>query len=141
MKQFIKWLCQGKNTKKWHYSYYLVTLILFSFLANNYDRKNFNIRRYKKKHDVGTLSDYDCLKNHIMNLGTISTEIEGRIVVSKCILCIFLRIHSTYIFFLDFDDSDVTTEKTSSTTSDNSACPQNSISLLVVMLVFLLQKM
>jgi len=122
MKQFIKWLCQGKNTKKWHYSYYLVTLILFSFLANNYDRKNFNIRRYKKKHDVGTLSDYDCLKNHIMNLGTISTEIEGRIVVN-------------------FDDSDVTTEKTSSTTSDNSACPQNSIRLLVVMLVFLLQKM
>ena len=48
---------------------------------------------------MGTLSDYDCLKNHIMNLGTISTEIEGRIVVSKCILCIFLRIHSTYIFF------------------------------------------
>ena len=87
MKQFIKWLCQGKNTKKWHYSYYLVTLILFSFLANNYDRKNFNIRRYKKKHDVGTLSDYDCLKNHIMDLGTISTEIEGSVF---------------YVFFLEY---------------------------------------
>lgn len=69
-----------------------------SFLADNYDRKNFNIRRYKKKHDVGTMSDYDCLKNHVMKLGTISTQIEGRIVVSKCILSFLEYVDLTYFF-------------------------------------------
>ena len=97
-----------------------------SFLADNYDRKNFNIRRYKKKHDVGTMSDYDCLKNHIMKLGTISTQIEGRIVVSKCILS-FLA-YDDFTYFLEFDDSEITTETPLPTTSDSSVTTEKTSS-------------
>jgi len=133
-----------------------------SFLADNYDRKNFNIRRYKKKHDVGTMSDYDCLKNHVMKLGTISTQIEGRIVVkfddSEVTTETPLSTTSDSSVTTEktssttsdtsvttettsFITSDFTTEKTSSTTSDNSAYSKNSIPFLVVMLVCFLQKM
>ena len=70
----------------------MYNVALPSFLADNYDRKIFNVQKRKRKHDVGTMTDYDCLKNHMIKLGTIDTKIEGRIVIK-------------------FDDSEVTTEK------------------------------
>ena len=70
----------------------LYNVALSSFLADNIDRKIFNVQKWKQKHDVGTMTDYICLKNHMIKLGTIDTKIEGRIVIK-------------------YDDSEVTTEK------------------------------
>ena len=63
------------------------------------------------------MSDYDCLKNHIEALGTVDTEVEGRIVVSKCIMLYPLHSHLDLSIWLEFDDSEVTTEDADTTTS------------------------
>ena len=80
----------------------LYNVALPSFLADNLDRKIFNVQKRKRKHDVGTMTDYDCLKDHMIKLGTIDTKIEGRIVIK-------------------FDDLEVTTEKYNLSTRETSS--------------------